>query len=263
LAICRSGIPWACKLLMACTLSMASRCTMSRLFSPVVLEKPLIGAAHAFLVQLVSFQAPIAGTLSAPADTLHGQVAVVRRLRDAQRPTDVINRDRPVPGQRVDHQHLGLFKGDARSAAIMSAGTGHGQSGFGAILNQAVLELGECGEDVKINSPEAEVASIAPWCNERNPTPRTRNPTPSLAIHSDKVSGSCSSATHAASPEGTGHESASPTFICVSAADPTRRVGASRPKLPPWRPSPSRRRPGRQARIGCRHWATRRNYREG
>jgi len=43
---------------------------MSRLSSPVVLEKPLIGAAHAFLVQLVSFQAPITGTLSAPADIL-------------------------------------------------------------------------------------------------------------------------------------------------------------------------------------------------
>jgi hypothetical protein len=41
---------------------------MSRLISRVVLEKPLRGAAHAFLVQLVTFQAPIAGILSAPAD---------------------------------------------------------------------------------------------------------------------------------------------------------------------------------------------------
>ncbi len=47
---------------------------MSRLFSLVVLEKPLMGVAHAFLVQLVSFQAPITGILSAPANNL-GSIA--------------------------------------------------------------------------------------------------------------------------------------------------------------------------------------------
>jgi hypothetical protein len=57
---------------------------MSRLFSLVVPEKPLIGAAHAFLVQLVSFQAPITGTLSAPADIQRTADAFQMLARDVQ-----------------------------------------------------------------------------------------------------------------------------------------------------------------------------------
>ena len=112
LAMRRSDIPWACKLLMACTLSMASRFAMSPLSVVVLGEKPHIGAAHAFLVQLVSFQAPIAGILSAPADSIRPRpVGLHRGLgRHGQGAPDP--RRRPgggrgvlLPGQRPRDDH--------------------------------------------------------------------------------------------------------------------------------------------------------------
>lgn len=68
LPIRRSDTPSECKVVMARTLSIASRWCQVRLFSLVVPEKPVMGAAHAFPVQLVSFQVPITRTLSACAD---------------------------------------------------------------------------------------------------------------------------------------------------------------------------------------------------
>src|SRR3569623_308488 len=62
-AICRSERPAASKLLIACTLSIASWFAMSRLCWMVGHAKPPSEPIHSTLVQLVSFEAPRAGLL--------------------------------------------------------------------------------------------------------------------------------------------------------------------------------------------------------
>src|SRR5579863_547287 len=64
----RSDIPDAAKLLIACDLSIASRFAMYSLHRVTVFDKAPSGTGHDALVQLVSFQAPFTGLLSAPAD---------------------------------------------------------------------------------------------------------------------------------------------------------------------------------------------------
>jgi hypothetical protein len=89
---------------------------MSRLFSLVVLEKPLMGAAHAFLVQLVSFQAPITGilysthndarypsvaTVHYPLHPLYGRGSLPIRQRVGTGSTEVLLLDAEHTGQVV------------------------------------------------------------------------------------------------------------------------------------------------------------------
>src|SRR5579872_5245494 len=79
-AIRRSDIPVAAKLLIDCDLSIASRFAMNSLPKVPVFDKAPSGAVHHALVQLVSFQAPFAGLLWAPADTWRSSGARLLRL---------------------------------------------------------------------------------------------------------------------------------------------------------------------------------------